>query len=58
MVPWVRRLATCEAENTVPLGTGPYRVIGFKTNEGAVYERNPFYRLTGVGKLSNAYKNT
>ena len=36
--------ATCEAENTAPLGTGPYRVIGFKTNEGAVYERNPFYR--------------
>ena len=36
--------ATCEAQNTAPLGTGPYRVTGFKTNEEAVYERNPFYR--------------
>ena len=35
---------TCEAQNTAPLGTGPYRITGFKTNEGAVYERNPFYR--------------
>ena len=34
----------CEAQNTAPLGTGPYRITGFKTNEGAVYERNPFYR--------------
>ena len=35
---------TCEAQNTAPLGTGPYRITSFKTNEGAVYERNPFYR--------------
>ena len=35
---------TCEAQNTAPLGTGPYRIIDFKTNEEAVYERNPFYR--------------
>ena len=35
---------TCEAQNTAPLGTGPYRIIDFKTNDGAVYERNPFYR--------------
>ena len=34
----------CEAQSTAPLGTGPYRITGFKTNEGAVYERNPFYR--------------
>ena len=34
----------CEAQNTAPLGTGPYRITGFKTNEEAVYERNPFYR--------------
>ncbi len=33
----------CEAQNTAPLGTGPYRITGFKTNEEAVYERNPFY---------------
>ena len=35
---------TCEAQNTAPLGTGPYRITSFKPNEGAVYERNPFYR--------------
>ena len=35
---------TCEAQNTAPLGTGPYRIIEFKINEEAVYERNPFYR--------------
>ena len=36
--------ASCTEQNTAPLGTGPYRIIGFKTNEEAVYERNPFYR--------------
>ncbi len=36
--------ATCEAQNTAPLGTGPYRITGFKPNEEALYERNPFYR--------------
>ena len=36
--------ATCDAQNTAPLGTGPYRIIDFKANEQAVYERNPFYR--------------
>ena len=35
---------TCEAQNLAPLGTGPYRVVGFTPNEGAEYERNPFYR--------------
>ncbi len=35
---------TCEAENFSPLGTGPYRIIDFKANDEAVYERNPFYR--------------
>ena len=35
---------TCEAQNSAPLGTGPYRIIDFKTNEEAVYERNPFFR--------------
>ena len=37
---------TCEAQNKAPLGTGPYRIIDFKTNEEAVYERNPFFRGT------------
>ena len=35
---------TCEEQNTTPLGTGPYRIIDFQTNEEAIYERNPFYR--------------
>ena len=35
---------TCHAQNTAPLGSGPYRIIEFTANEGAVYERNPFYR--------------
>ena len=26
------------------MGTGPYRIVSFKTNEEAVYGRNPFYR--------------
>ena len=34
---------TCERQNTAPLGTGPYRITEFTPNEGAVYERNPFY---------------
>ena len=34
----------CDAQNTAPLGTGPYRIVEFTPNEGAVYERNPFYR--------------
>ena len=58
--------ATCEAQNTAPLGTGPYRIIDFKTNEEAVYERNPFYRgeapyfdrvvLTGGGDATSAVR--
>ena len=36
--------ASCDAQNTAPLGTGPYRITGFKPNEEALYERNPFYR--------------
>ena len=35
---------SCLAENAAPLGTGPYRIIGFKPDEEAVYERNPHYR--------------
>ena len=38
----------CEAENTYPLGTGAYRIIDFKTNDEAVYERNPFYRVAAA----------
>ena len=35
---------SCEEQNTVPLGTGPYRITDFEPNEGAEYERNPHYR--------------
>ena len=34
---------TCEDQNALPLGTGPYRLVTFVPNEGATYERNPFY---------------
>ena len=33
----------CHEQNITPLGTGPYRITEFTPNEGAVYERNPFY---------------
>ena len=36
--------ATCEAQNTAPLGTGPYRIVSFKANDRVIYERNPFFR--------------
>ena len=36
--------ASCDAQNTAPLGTGPYRIVDFKRNEEAAYERNPYYR--------------
>ena len=35
---------TCEAQNSAPLGTGPYRITGFRANVEALYERNPYYR--------------
>ena len=34
---------TCNEQNTAPLGTGPYRIIDFKVNDVAVFERNPHY---------------
>ena len=36
--------SSCTEQNTAPLGTGPYRIVDFRENERAVYERNPFYR--------------
>lgn len=35
---------TCDSQNMAPLGTGPYRITTFSTNEGAAFERNPHYR--------------
>ncbi len=35
---------TCDEQNARPLGSGPYRIMEFTANEGAVYERNPHYR--------------
>ena len=34
---------TCNEQNTMPLGTGPYRITEFKVNDVVTYERNPFY---------------
>ena len=36
--------ATCQEQNTAPLGTGPYRIVSFKANDQVIYERNPFIR--------------
>jgi peptide/nickel transport system substrate-binding protein len=33
----------CNEQNTAPLGTGPFRIIDFKVNDVAVFERNPHY---------------
>ena len=35
---------SCEAENTAPLGTGPYRIVSFTPDAEVLYERNPHYR--------------
>ena len=34
----------CEDENHGPLGTGPYRIVGFTPEVEAVFERNPHWR--------------
>lgn len=34
---------TCNEQNTLPLGTGPYRITEFKVNDVVTYERNEFY---------------
>ena len=33
----------CDEENRMPVGTGPYRIVEFLTEERAEYERNPHY---------------
>ena len=35
---------TCDAQNTTPLGSGPYRIVEFTPNDQATYEPNPFFR--------------
>ncbi len=35
---------SCEAQNTSPLGTGPYRIVSFIADHEVIYERNPHYR--------------
>ena len=35
---------SCDSQINSPLGTGPYRIVSFTTNEQVVYERNPHYR--------------
>lgn len=34
---------TCNDQNTMPLGTGPYKVVEFKVNDVVVYEPNEFW---------------
>ena len=34
---------TCNEENTLPLGTGPFKIVDFKVNDVATYERNEHY---------------
>jgi peptide/nickel transport system substrate-binding protein len=34
---------TCNDQNTLPLGTGPFKIVDFKVNDVATYERNEFY---------------
>ena len=36
--------ANCTAANRRPIGTGPYSVVGFRTNNTVLYRFNPFYR--------------
>ena len=36
--------ASCDDENTMPIGTGPYRITSFGEGVGAEYERNSHYR--------------
>lgn len=35
---------SCSDQNLYPLGTGPYRLVDFKVNDVATYERNPNWR--------------
>ena len=35
---------TCTEQNFAPIGTGPYRVTEFRTNDVATFEANPEYR--------------
>ncbi len=34
----------CVEQNTLPLGTGPYRIVSFTPEREAIFERNPHYR--------------
>ena len=36
--------ASCDEENAMPIGTGPYRITSFGEGVGAEYERNSHYR--------------
>jgi peptide/nickel transport system substrate-binding protein len=40
----------CTAENFGPIGTGPYMVTEFRTNDTALYAYNPNYRGVAEGK--------
>lgn len=36
--------STCTDQNFMPIGTGPFRVVDFRTNDVVQYEANPEYR--------------
>jgi len=55
---------SCEREHTMPLGTGPYRIVSFIPEQEVIYERNPHFRgerpyfdrvvITGGGDAEDA----
>ena len=48
------KAATCTDENFGPIGTGPFRVTGFKTNDVVTLDANPEYREADKPAFENA----
>ena len=40
----------CTDANFGPIGTGPYAVVDFRTNDSVLYELNPLYRGVAAGR--------
>ena len=45
--------ATCTEQNFAPIGTGPFRVVEFRTNDVATFEANPEYRDAAKPAFAN-----